>query len=126
MHWFSLGVALLASAGIIAIGIFYLSNPRGAARSFGLPQPESGPNIAWWLRLKGVRDVVAGLAVLAVILWSDRRTVGVVLLVQSLIALGDMTVVLSGKGSARTALTVHGMTAALMIAAAIPLIIGVA
>jgi hypothetical protein len=126
MHWFSIAVALLASAGIIFMGIFYLRDPRGAARSFGLPQPEAGPNTTWWLRLKGVRDVVAGLVVLAVMVWTDLHTVGIVLLVQSLIALGDMSVVLAAKGSTKTALGMHGLTAAIMITAALPLITGLA
>ena len=65
MHWFSIGVALLTAVAIIAIGVMYLSNPWAAAQSFGLPLPEEGPNIAWWLRLKGSRDVVSGLVVLA-------------------------------------------------------------
>ena len=61
MHWVSIGVALLVAVGVIAIGTMYLSNPRAATRSFGLPLPEVGANIAWWLRLKGVRDIVSGL-----------------------------------------------------------------
>jgi hypothetical protein len=126
MHWFSLSVAALASAGIIFMGIFYLRDPRGAARSFGLPQPEEGVNIVWWLRLKGVRDVVAGLAVLAVMIWTDLRTLGIVLLVQSLIAVGDMSVVLAARGSTKAAFGIHGLTAAMMIAASIPLIAGAA
>ncbi|MCX8253602.1 MAG: DUF4267 domain-containing protein [Beijerinckiaceae bacterium] len=124
MHWFSLGVAVLASAGII--GVSYLRDPRGIAPSFGLPQPEEGQNIAWWLRLKGVRDVVAGVAVLAVMALCDLRTVGIVLLLQSLIAVGDMSVILAARGSAKAAFGIHGATAALMIVAALPLIAGVA
>lgn len=60
MHWFSMGVALLAAFAIIAVGVMYLLNPRAATQSFGLPLPEAGANIAWWLRLKGSRDVVSG------------------------------------------------------------------
>lgn len=126
MHWFSLGVAVLASAGIIVIGVSYLRDPRGIAPSVGLPQPEEGQNIAWWLRLKGVRDVVAGMAVLAVIALCDLRTVGIVLLVQSLIAVGDMSVILAARGSTKAAFGIHGATAALMIVAALPLIAGAA
>jgi hypothetical protein len=126
MHLVSMGVAWLASIGIIVVGALYLRDPRAAARSFGLPLPEAGPNIVWWLRLKGVRDVVAGLAVMAVLVWSDLRTVGIVLFVQSLIAVGDMAVILSARGSARAACGIHGLTAAVMIAAAVPLIAGAA
>lgn len=51
MHWFSYGVALLVALGIIAVGVMYLFNPRAATQSFGLPLPEEGANIAWWLRI---------------------------------------------------------------------------
>jgi hypothetical protein len=126
MIWFSLGIALLASLGIIAIGVMYLTNPRAAVRSFGLPLPEAGPHMDWWLRLKGVRDVVAGLVVLAMMIWAGPRIVGLVLLIQSFIAVGDMSIILTARGSVRAALTVHGLTAALMIIAAIPLLFGLA
>lgn len=52
MHWFSVTIALAAALGIIVIGVMYLSNPRMATKSFGLPLPEAGDNVAWWLRLK--------------------------------------------------------------------------
>jgi hypothetical protein len=124
MHWFSIGFALLVSAAIMAIGAMYILNPRGTAKSFGLPLPEAGENIAWWLRLKGVRDIVSGLVVLALLAWSGTRAVGVAMLLQSLIPLGDMSLILAARGSAKTAFGVHGVTAAVMVAAAIPLLIG--
>jgi Domain of unknown function (DUF4267) len=124
MHWFSVGVAALAAVAIIGIGIFYLFNPRAATQSFGLPLPEDGPNIAWWLRLKGSRDVVAGLVVIALLAWGTSPMLGIVLLIEALIPLGDMTIVLAAKGSRMRAFGIHGATAALMILAAIPLVIG--
>ena len=126
MHWFSIGVALLAAVAIIAIGVMYLSNPRGATQSFGLPLPEDGPNIAWWLRLKGVRDIVSGLVVLAFVVWGGPRLLGIVVLIEALIPVGDMSLILAARGSTGKALGIHGLTAALMILAAIPLILGLA
>jgi len=122
MYWFSIAVAWLAALGIIAIGFMYLTNPRAATQSFGLPLPEQGPNIAWWLRLKGVRDVVSGLVVLALMAWGGPRMLGLVLLIEAIIPVGDMSLILAAKGSTGRALGVHGLTAALMILAAIPLI----
>ena len=55
MHQLALGVAAVVALAIIVIGALYLARPRAATLSFGLPLPEEGPNIAWWLRLKGVR-----------------------------------------------------------------------
>lgn len=125
MHWFSIGVALLVALGIIAIGTMYLLNPRAATQSFGLPLPEEGANIAWWLRLKGVRDIVSGLVVLGLMVWGGQRTVGIALLIEAMIPVGDMSLILAAKGSTRSAFGIHGLTAALMILAAVPMIMGV-
>ena len=125
MYWISTGLALLLALAIIAIGAQYVARPAIATRSFGLPLPEEGTNIAWWLRLKGVRDIVSGLAVLAFMAWGGSRAVGIILLVEMFIPVGDMLLVLAAKGSARSAFGTHGLTASLMILAAIPLIMGV-
>jgi hypothetical protein len=126
MYGFSITVALLAAAGIMAVGIMYLSQPRLATQSFGLPLPEAGANIAWWLRLKGVRDIVSGVVVLGLLIWGGPRMAGIALLIEALIPIGDMSLILAAKGSTQRALGMHGFTAALMTLAAIPLILGVA
>lgn len=124
MHRLALGLASLLALAIIAIGSLYVASPKTIMPNFGLPLPEMSPDLAWWLRLKGVRDIVSGLAVLAFMTWGDPRAVGLVLLVETLVPLGDMSIVLAGKGSAKTALGVHGVTAAVMLLAAIPLLTG--
>lgn len=124
MHGFSVGIAVLAAVAIIGIGCWYLLTPSAAMKGFGLPLPEEGPRTLWWLRLKGTRDVVSGFVVFALLAWGETRILGIVLLIQSITALGDMSIVLAGKGSAKTALGVHGLTAAVIILGAIPLIAG--
>ena len=124
MHWFSIGVALLAAAGIVVVGVMYLFDPRAATLSFGLPLPEEGANVDWWLRLKGTRDIVSGLVVLALTVWGGPRLLGIVLMIEAFIPVGDMALVLAARGRARSALGIHGLTAALMILAAIPLMVG--
>jgi hypothetical protein len=124
MHWLALGMALLVALGIIAIGTQYVVSPTTATRSFGLPLPEEGANIAWWLRLKGIRDIVSGLIVLAFMAWGVPRGVGVILLVEAIIPVGDMLVILAAKGSAKSAFGVHGLTAVVMVLVAIPMMIG--
>ena len=126
MHWFAIGMALLVAAGIIVIGTMYLIDPRAATQSFGLPLPEDGANIAWWLRLKGVRDIVSGLLVLALVVWGVPRIVGIALLIEAMIPAGDMSLILAANGSTKTAFGIHGLTAALMILAAVPLMMGLA
>ena len=112
--------------GVIAIGAMYLFNPRAATQSFGLPLPEEGANIAWWLRLKGVRDIVSGLLVLVLMVWGGPRMVGIALMIEAIIPLGDMSLILAAQGSTKSALGIHGLTAVLMILAAIPLMMGAA
>lgn len=126
MYWFSSGVALLAALGIIGIGVMYLLQPRVMTHNFGLPLPEEGRNTTWWLRLKGSRDIVSGLVVLALMAWGTPYLLGVVLLIEAITPAGDMSLILAAKGSTKTAFGVHGLTAALMILAAIPLLTGVA
>ena len=125
MHWFALGTALLVALAIIAIGSQYVASPLAATRSFGLPLPENGTNIAWWLRLKGGRDIVSGLAVLAFVKWSAPSAVGLILLVEAIIPVADMLLILAAKGSTKSAFGMHGVTAVIMVLAAIPLMIGV-
>ena len=125
MHWFALGLALLLALAIIAIGTQYVASPLTTTRSFGLPLPENGANIAWRLRLKGVRDIVSGLTVLAFMVWGAPSGVGLILLVAAIIPVGDMLLILAAKGSTKSAFGIHGLTAVLMVLAAMPLMIGV-
>ena len=125
MHWLALGMALLLALAIIAIGTQYIGNPTTATRSFGLPLPENGANTAWWLRLKGVRDIASGLTVLALMAWGTPHGVGIILLAETIIPVGDMVLVLAAKGSTRSAFGMHATTAVLMVLTAIPLVMGV-
>ena len=126
MHWFSIGVAWLVSLAIIGVGLGYLINPRAMSRNFGLPLPEAGANVAWWLRLKGVRDVTSGVLTLAVMTWSTHWTLGLVLLIEAMIPIGDMSTILAAKGATAQAFGVHGVTAVVMILGAVPLLVGMA
>ena len=124
MHQLAFGLAFFLAFAIIAIGTQYVASPKTATRSFGLPLPEEGANIAWWLRLKGVRDIASGLVVLAFMAWGDPRGVGIILFVDAIIPIGDMLLVLAAKGSIKSALGIHGVTAVVMILTAIPLMMG--
>ena len=124
MDWLLNGTALLVALAIIAIGTGYIASPMTMVRSFGLPLPGDDPNIPSWLRLKGVRDIVAGVLVLAFMVWGVQREVGILLLIAAMIPVGDMLVILAAKGSAKRAFGIHGLTAVVMILAAIPMITG--
>lgn len=124
MHAFAIGMALLLALAIIVIGANYVVRPMAATRSFGLPPPEYGHNTVWWLRLKGVRDCAAGLLILAFMAWGDPRGIGIILLVDAIIPVGDMLLILAAKGHARSAFGIHGTTAVLMVLTAIALLTG--
>jgi hypothetical protein len=113
MHAFSTGLALLLALGILAIGSQYVLNPTRMSRNFGLPLPD-GANTTWWLRLKGVRDIVSGLLVIALMAWGNPRDLAMLLLVQALIPVGDALVIFGAKGSTKHALGIHASTAAVM------------
>src|SRR5262244_765873 len=115
-------VAVLIAAGIIVIGCFYLVSPERISGSFGLRPPASDADTRAWLRLKGIRDVAAGLVVLAMMLTADVRSVGIVLLVEAIIPIGDMSIILGSGGAKLRAFSIHGVTCALMLTVGLLLI----
>jgi hypothetical protein len=100
---------------IIVIGCFYVISPERMTESFGLKPPAPDADTRAWLRLKGIRDIVSGLVVLTLMVTTDKRTVGIALLVLAITPLGDMSNVLGSGGSKSTAFSVHGVTCAVML-----------
>ena len=122
MHNAPLMLAALVALGIMVIGCFYLLSPQRISGSFGLKPPAPDADTRAWLRLKGIRDVAAGLVLLTMMLIADRPLVGMVLLAEAIIPLGDMSIVLGSGGSRSRAFFVHGVTCAVMIVAGLLLI----
>ena len=110
-----LSLAALMAVAIIVIGCFYLVSPERMTGSFGLKPPASDADTRTWLRLKGIRDVVSGLVVLTMMLTTDTRSVGIALLVEAIVPLGDMSIVLGSGGSKAKAFSIHGVTCAVML-----------
>src|SRR5215831_18182661 len=108
-------LAALIAVGIIAIGCFYLVSPERILGSFGLKPPASDADTRAWLRPKGIRDVASGLVVLTMMLTAGGRAVGIALLVEAIIPLGDMSIILGSGGSRSRAFSVHGVTCAVML-----------
>jgi hypothetical protein len=117
-----LALAVLVSIGIILIGCFYVVSPQRVVGSFGLKPPAPDADTRAWLRLKGIRDIAAGLAVLTLMLTTDSRTVGLILLVFAVIPFGDLSNILASGGRKVTAFPVHGVTCAVMLLAGLLLI----
>ena len=114
-HAIPLSLAALLAVAIIVIGCFYVISPERMTGSFGLKPPASDADTRAWLRLKGIRDIVSGLVVLILMLTTDTRTVGIALLVEAIVPLGDMSNILGSGGSKSTALSVHGVTFLVML-----------
>ena len=108
-------LAALLAVGIIVIGCFYLVSPERISGTFGLKPPAADADTRAWLRPKGIRDVVAGLVVLAMMLTVGSRSAGIALLVEAVIPFGDMSIILGSGGSKSRAFSVHGVTCAVMV-----------
>jgi hypothetical protein len=117
-----LSLAALMAVAIIVIGCFYLISPERMTGSFGLKPPASDADTRAWLRPKGIRDVVSGLVVLTMMLTTNTRSVGIALLVEAIVPLGDMSIVLGSGGSKSKAFSVHGVTCAVMLVVGLLLI----
>ena len=115
-------VAALIALAVIGFGSFYLVSPQRISGSFGLKPPAPDADTRAWLRLKGIRDVASGLVVLTIMLTADRRLVGTALLVFAIVPFGDMSIILGSGGSKSRALSIHGLTCAVMLVAGFLLI----
>ena len=108
-------LAALLAVAIIVTGCFYVISPERMTGSFGLKPPAPDADTRAWLRLKGIRDIVSGLVVLTMMLTTDTRTVGIALLVEAIVPLGDMSNVLGSGGSKSRAFSIHSVTCAAML-----------
>jgi hypothetical protein len=120
-----LSLAALLAVGIVVIGCFYLVSPERISGTFGLKPPASDADTRAWLRPKGIRDVVAGLVVLTMMLTADPRSVGIVLLVEAVIPFSDMSIILGSGGSRSRAFSVHGVTCVMMLVVGLLLIFAI-
>ncbi|MFJ9344323.1 DUF4267 domain-containing protein [Streptomyces sp. NPDC101733] len=111
------------AVGIILIGARYLWAPQ-AASDFGIPGTRTDdPNFRAWLSVKAGRDIGSGLFLLIVLLGGDTHLRGWMMLVGSLIPLGDALVTKLSGGPAKAYLGIHGSTFALMAAAGAALLL---
>ena len=117
-----LTVAVLISAALLIIGVVYVLAPERILGSFGLQPPALDRDTLAWLRLKGIRDIASGLTVLILLVTTDHRTVGTVLLTLAIIPFGDMSNIALSGGRKITAFSVHGLTCAAMVCAGLLLL----
>jgi len=113
-------IAWIVAVGIIGIGIGYAAKSERNAVGFGLPRLPQRDARGWW-QVKGVRDIVSGVLVIVTI-FAARADLWWLMLVLSLIPLGDAVVILTNGGRKTAVFGIHGATAAAMIIAAILLV----
>ena len=114
MSYTAAALAALIGVGIIAIGARYLIAPAASGATFGFPGRPT-PDAAPWLNVKGVRDIVSGLVIFALLGTGQLHTVGIFMLVAALIPAGDALTVLRHGGSRGLAYGMHGGTAVAMV-----------
>ena len=111
-------LSAVVGVGIVVVGARFLIAPRAAAAGYGLPAgPEPG-SAGPYLAIKGVRDITSGLFVFILIAARDPHVLGWLMLAATLIPISDSVIVIRHHGSKATAYTVHGATAAFMLATA--------
>ncbi|MGA4791745.1 DUF4267 domain-containing protein [Nocardia sp. AB354] len=114
-------LVLIGVAFILYIGLGYVLAPNSMAPGFGLPAWPQGESSAF-MTLKGVRDISSGVVLLALLLTRQRFALGIAMLAVAVTPVGDMLTVLNNHGSVTTALSVHGLTAALVAATGLLLV----
>jgi hypothetical protein len=116
----ALVVGLVGSAGIIVLGIRFLLTPRRATLDFGV----AADDVRALAQIKGVRDIASGLVLLVVWAAAGRTALGWALVAAAFTPAADALIVLGNGGKRATAFGVHGVTAALLIAAGLVLALG--
>lgn len=122
MEEVGLAVTAFSGVAIAVIGALYIVRPRAVAASFGLTVLPHEKATAW-LRIKGIRDITAGVVAVTLLLTAPSTAIGWVLLAFTLIPLGDAATVLASRGKTSAAWGIHGSTALVMSLGAIFLLL---
>jgi hypothetical protein len=117
-HWgmrsVSYWITLLIAAGIIFLGARFILQPELAAGSYGIPLSDHR-DIAYG-KIKGIRDIFSGLALLPFVLMHMRKAAAWVFTTAIVVPAADFLIVASTNGSSDLShLLIHGITALVMI-----------
>jgi hypothetical protein len=115
-------VSGVIGVGIILIGARFLLVPQAAAAGFGVPaEPVGGQTRDGrpypWLNAKGVRDIASGIFIWVLLSNQAPHLLGAFMVAASIIPLGDAVIVLRSGGTRAAAFGIHGVTAAVILAA---------
>jgi hypothetical protein len=114
MRRFTTVLTVLLGVFPLTFGSQFLFAGHTAAPSFGIPEWPTGV-AAGYFAVKGIRDIVLGLNLLALLALRQRRATGILMAISTLVPITDMITVFSHGGPAATALGVHGLTALVML-----------
>jgi hypothetical protein len=110
MRRFTTVLTVLIGIFPLTFGVRFLFDGPGAGAGYGITAAAGGFFVA-----KGIRDIVAGLNLLALLALGQRRATGVLMAITALIPITDMIVVLTHGGTVATALGIHGLTAVVIL-----------
>lgn len=122
MHTTAITITLVACLGIIAIGARFLMAPRAAMLGFGVAPDGPGAPRAL-TAIKGVRDITSGVVLLVVWVAGGHTVLGWALIAAALTPVADAVIVRANDGELATALGVHALTAVLLLAAGLVLVL---
>ena len=114
-------LTVLLGLAPISFALRFLLDPQGAASGFGIDPWPTGNEAGYYI-VKAGRDLVLGLNILILFALGQRRATGILMAIVTIVPVGDMIAVLTHGGSVATALGVHGLTAAIVAAAAVLLL----
>jgi hypothetical protein len=117
MRLAALLIGLIACAGIIVLGIRFFVQPHQATLDFGV----AAEKLRALTEIKGARDITSGVVLLVVLTSAGRATFGWALVAAAITPTTDALIVLTNGGKLAKALSLHGLTAALLIAAGLAL-----
>src|ERR1700748_1199562 len=113
MHPAALLIALIACVAIIVLGARFILQPRQTTLDFGI----AADNLRGLTEIKGARDIVSGIVLLVAWASAGPTTLGWVLVAAAITPTADALIVLTNGGTVARALGVHGLTAAVLVAA---------
>ncbi|MEO6848993.1 MAG: DUF4267 domain-containing protein [Mucilaginibacter sp.] len=106
-YWMTLFIAV----GIIIVGVRFILLPRAGAAGFGIPL-SSDADLAYG-KIKGIRDIFSGLALLPLLFFRMKKATAFVFTAAIIVPVTDCFLVYLNNGPDLSQL-VHGITAVFM------------
>ncbi|MFF4623506.1 DUF4267 domain-containing protein [Nonomuraea jabiensis] len=116
-------IAALVGIALVVVSLRFFLVPEAAAKAYGVPGSASGTDAGAYFSVKAVRDLATALAIFVLIAVADAHTLGWVIVVMSIIPVGDALVVARRGGHPGLSWGMHGGTALVSVAAGVLLLL---